>query len=166
MITFYSADDRRRLRRKRTAALIVCAIAALGGLCVCLRLLFTAGTLTATKHELTVYAVNAVCGALALGVYLNAAAPARRALSHFAAVEAGEKETFSFTSLSADDAPQRIPGGVSVRRVTAQNGTSQRRFFVYAPYLDALLRAAAPGEVQISGGYITGVAPQKGGSEE
>ena len=163
MITFYSPADLRRLQRKRNIAFAVCAAAALTGLAVCLWLLFTAGTLTAQRNEFTVFAVNAAVGAFVFCVYLNAAVPARRAVSHFAAVQAGEKERFPYTSLKVSETRERVPGGVQLYRVTAQNGNETRSFLIYAPYAKALQGAGERGVLETAGGYITAALPQTGG---
>ena len=166
MITFYSGADLAREKRKRNISLGVCAAAALAGLSACLWLLFTAGTLSAEKNELTVYAVNALCGAFVILVYMNAAAPAGRTLSHFSAVAAGETEAFAYTEpLFVSETPERVPGGVKIYRVTAVNGSETRRFFLYAPYLKALQGAGTCGTLLAANGYITGVTPQTGGGD-
>ena len=157
---FYTDSALRRLRRRRLVFTILTCAVALAGLAACLWLLFTAGTLNAEKNELTVYAVNACTGAAAILLYLNAVVPAKRAVSHFGAVLAGEAETVPYTGgLAVAEKPERIPGGAAVRRVTVTGGTGTRRFFIYEKYARALASARESGVLRVSSGYITAVLP-------
>lgn len=157
---FYTDGALSRLKRKRLVFTILTCAVALAGLAACLWLLFTAGTLNAEKNELTVYAVNACTGAAAILLYLNAVVPAKRAVSHFGAVLAGERESVPYTGgLAVAEKPERIPGGAAVRRVTVTGGTGTRRFFIYEKYARALASAGESGVLRVSSGYITAVLP-------
>ena len=159
-LEFYTTAALRRLKRKRLVFMILICAVALAGLAACLWLLFTAGTLTAEKNELTVYAVNACAGASVILLYLNAVVPAKRAISHFNAVLAGDAETMPYTGgLTVAEKGERIPGGAAVRRVTVTSGTGTRRFFIYEKYARALASAGQSGVLQVSSGYITAVLP-------
>ncbi len=159
-LLFYTDEAMRRLKRRRLVFMILTCAVALAGLAACLWLLFTAGTLTAERNELTVYAVNACAGAAVILLYLNAVVPAKRAISHFNAVLAGERESVPYTGgLALAEKAERIPGGTAVRRVTVSDGTAHRRFFIYEKYARALASAGQSGVLRVSSGYITAVLP-------
>ena len=78
----------------------------------------------------------------------------------------GEQETVEYTcGLTLAEAPERVPGSVSVRRVTLNGGPRPQRLLVLERYAPLLKEAEEHGTLTAVSGYVCGFAPENGGGE-
>ena len=141
---------------------VLFALAAAG---VCLWLLFTARTLTAQRNERLTYIVNGAAGAAVILIWMNVVTPRRRTLSHVETVLSGERETVDYTcGLTLAGTPERVPGSISVRRVTVEGGPRPQRLLILETQAPLLREAGERGTLAVVSGFICGLAPENGGA--
>lgn len=163
---FYTAETARRQKKQIRTAVLLTVLFALAAVGICLWLLITAGTLSARKHEMLTFIVNGAFGAAVIFTWLNVITPRRRTLSHLETVLSGEQETVEYScGLTLAEAPERVPGSVSVRRVTVNGGPRPQRLLVLERCAPLLKEAGECGTLTAVNGYICGLAPETGGAD-
>ena len=157
-VELYPPAQRKRTRRARIVASLLFWAVALGGLLFCVLACLRAapGAERALLRRLLLGAVP--CGWACIALQRGLCAPLRRFAAHAEHLRAGERETLHGT-VTVTDELMRIRRSIAVRTVLLDDGQTQRRLSIYAPY--ARLLGAPPREMSlaVAGSYVAAFSP-------